>query len=96
MLLGRLENPRLKCMRELRESVSDCDVISLGVKKNISQQKFRIPFKNLNLTQDADFDFTFVKTAAVASQDENDPLEEDLTQYFEFYCQPGNLKINAG
>lgn len=62
MLIGRLENPKLKCMRELRYSETDCNVIPLGVKISQSQQKFRVPFKNLSTTQDADYDFTFVKT----------------------------------
>lgn len=50
MLIGRLENPKLKCMRELRHSETDCNVIPLGVKISQSQQKFRIPFKNLSQT----------------------------------------------
>jgi hypothetical protein len=32
MLIGRLENPKLKCMRELRHSETECNVIPLGVK----------------------------------------------------------------
>ena len=93
MLIGRLENPRLKCMRELRHSETECNVIPLGVKISQTQQKFRIPFKNLSLAQDADFDFTFVKTPASESAEEDD--EEDLSSNFEFYCQPGNMKIPA-
>ena len=50
MLIGRLENPKLKCMRELRHSETECNVIPLGVKISLSQQKFRIPFKNLSVT----------------------------------------------
>jgi uncharacterized DUF497 family protein len=50
MLIGRLENPKLKCMRELRHSETECNVIPLGVKISQSHQKFRIPFKNLSFT----------------------------------------------
>jgi hypothetical protein len=32
MIIGRLENPKLKCMRELRHAETDCNVIPLGVK----------------------------------------------------------------
>jgi hypothetical protein len=62
MLIGKLENPKIECMRELNHCDSACNVIPLGVKKNLSQQKFRIPFKNLSGNLDADYDFTFVKT----------------------------------
>lgn len=37
MLIGRLENPKLKCMRELRHSETECNVIPLGVKISQSQ-----------------------------------------------------------
>ena len=36
MLIGRLENPKLKCMRELHHLETDCNVIPLGVKQGIS------------------------------------------------------------
>lgn len=37
MIIGKLENPKLVCMRELRHHESDCDMISIGVKKDIAQ-----------------------------------------------------------
>ena len=37
MIIGKLENPKLVCMRELRHRESDCDMISIGVKKDIAQ-----------------------------------------------------------
>ena len=37
MLIGKLENPKLKCMRELRLSETDCNVIPLGVKISQAQ-----------------------------------------------------------
>lgn len=46
----------------------------------------------MSLTHDADFDFTFVKTSPTAPDVEIDDLE-DLSPFFEFYCQPGNMKI---
>ena len=79
-------------MKELHQEEAEASVIPLGVRKNISQQKFRIPFKNMSLTHDADFDFTFVKTSPTAPDVEIDDLE-DLSSFFEFYCQPGNMKI---
>ena len=62
MIIGKLENPRIECLRQLNEDTTNCNVISLGVKKNIAQQKFRIPFKNLSTSLDAELDFIFVKT----------------------------------
>jgi hypothetical protein len=50
MLLGRLENPKIECLRELYHSETDSQIIPLGVKRSIAQQKFRIPFKNLSTT----------------------------------------------
>ena len=95
MLIGRLENPKIECQRELNHCDTACNVIPLGVKKNISQQKFRIPFKNLSGTLEADYDFTFVKTQPSPGADVEDRDLTDLTHLFEFYCQPGNLKFNA-
>jgi hypothetical protein len=94
MIIGKLENPRLQCMRELRHAESNCDMIPLGVKKSGAQQKFRVPFRNLSSTQDADFDFTFVKVNHNKGEDCNEE-EEDLGPYLEFYLQPGNMKIPA-
>jgi hypothetical protein len=36
MLIGRLDNPKLKCLKELHHSETDSSVIPLGVRKNIS------------------------------------------------------------
>lgn len=101
MLIGRLENPKLICQRELSHRETECEVIPLGVKKNISQQKFRIPFKNLSTSLDGDFDFTFVKVNTSTSNDKINELDDilatnDLTSLFEFYCQPGNMKFTPG
>lgn len=69
-------------------------MIPLGVKKSGAQQKFRIPFKNLSTTLDAEFDFTFVKMNQNKEENDEDN-EEDFSQYLEFYLQPGNMKIPA-
>jgi hypothetical protein len=61
MLLGKLENPKIECMRELYHNDTESKIIPLGVKKSQPTQKFRIPFKNTSLSQDADVEFTFVK-----------------------------------
>ena len=93
MLLGKLENPKIECLRELYHTETNSKIIPLGVKKSVAQQKFRIPFKNLSNFQDADIEFTFVKIPS-SEQDSND--EVDLTQHLEFYCQPSQMKISAG
>lgn len=48
----------------------------------------------MSLNQDAEFDFTFIKTPSLAGENEED--EEDLSSNFEFYFQPGNLKFTPG
>jgi hypothetical protein len=34
MLLGKLDNPKIECTRELYHKESDCKIIPLGVKKS--------------------------------------------------------------
>lgn len=34
MLIGKLDNPKLECLRELHHEESDCKMIPLGVKKS--------------------------------------------------------------
>lgn len=70
MLIGRLENPKLECLKVLNHVDTGCDIIPLGIKKNVPQQKFRLPFKNMSLSHDADFDFTFVKTSTATDSEE--------------------------
>ncbi|CDW87069.1 UNKNOWN [Stylonychia lemnae] len=99
MLLGKLENPTIECLRQLYHQEAGCEMIPLGVKKTQAQQKFRIPFKNLSLNQDAEVEFTFVRLpkSHANSQDGNSDASQqddiDLSQYLEFYCQPSNLKL---
>lgn len=69
MVIGKLENPKIECLRELYHDETGSKVIPLGVKKSIAQQKFRIPFKNSSLTQDADIEFTFIKMPKAEGED---------------------------
>ena len=48
MLVGNLESPYIKCIKELRNLTSDSSVIPLAVRKTGGAQKFRIPFKNVS------------------------------------------------
>jgi hypothetical protein len=61
MLLGRLDNPRIRCHRSLHHSESDMDVLSILLKKKPQNQSFKFPFKNHSLTQDAEVEFYFVR-----------------------------------
>jgi hypothetical protein len=86
MIIGKLENPKIECLRQLNEDTTRCNIISLGVKKGITQQKFRIPFKNLSTALDAEFDFSFVKAEASPAPDTPDEDLDDLSHLFELYC----------
>lgn len=61
MLLGRLENPKVKCHRALHHNESGSDVLNILVKRKPANQSFKIPFKNLSLGQDAEVEFAFLK-----------------------------------
>lgn len=61
MLIGKLENPKVACLRELYHEDGKEKVIPLCIKTSIATQKFRIPFKNLSENADSDVEFTFVK-----------------------------------
>lgn len=37
MLLGKLENPKIECLRELYHTETESKIIPLGVKKSITQ-----------------------------------------------------------
>lgn len=91
MLIGKLENAKIECLRELHHEESDCKIIPLCVKQTQSSQKFRIPFKNSSATQEAEFEFTFVK---LPQSDGND--DASAIQCLEFYCQPSNMKMASG
>jgi len=48
----------------------------------------------MSLSQDADIEFTFVKTPKGSSSDGQED-QIDLQKYLEFYCQPSALKVAA-
>lgn len=50
MLLGKLENPEILCMKQLYHAETGCSIVPLAIKKSQAQQKFRIPFKNKNIS----------------------------------------------
>ena len=62
LLIGFLDNPPIKCMRQLMNKATNEPIISLAVKKMAGVQKFKIPFKNLSAYLDADVEFAFIKT----------------------------------
>lgn len=49
------------------EEKTTTKILPLGVKKNMANQKYRIPFKNSSST-DADIEFTFVKTPSAQEE----------------------------
>ena len=61
--LGYLDNPRIKCMKQLFNKSAQSDVVSLAVKKASGIQRFKLPFKNLSSYLDSDIEFAFIRTA---------------------------------
>ena len=100
LILGKLSNPKIKCLKELWHEESQSMVVPLAVKKSMAQQKFRIPFKNLSQNLDSEFEFTFVKIpkSQMGGETEDTVKESavDILDSLEFYCQPSLMKINSG
>jgi len=93
LLLGYLDNPVVKCMKQLYNFTAKQDMISLAVKKSQGIQKFKLPFKNASSYLDSDVEFAFIRTPNPEStSDSNQMLPIDCLQ---FYCQPNQLKIGA-
>ena len=76
-------------------------VIPVVVKKGLSNQKFRIPFKNSG-SQDLDIDFMFAKTTAVivgpvqgSGEDSSKSSSVTNPSPIEFSAVPSNVKISA-
>jgi hypothetical protein len=82
MIIGKLDNPKIECLRELFHSDANCKMLPLGVKKNQAAQKYRIPFKNTSLTLEAEFEFTFVKIPSTTQDDK----DQEIMSCLEFYC----------
>jgi hypothetical protein len=61
LLLGFLDNPKIKCMKQLFNEAANSELISLAVKKTGGIQKFKLPFKNLSTYLDSDIEFAFIR-----------------------------------
>lgn len=61
LLLGFLDNPKIKCMKQLFNEAANSELISLAVKKAGGIQKFKLPFKNLSTYLDSDIEFAFIR-----------------------------------
>ena len=101
LLLGYLDNPKIKCMKQLYNKSASSDIVSLAVKKTQGIQRFKLPFKNLSTYLDSDIEFAFIRTQP---QSLNEQLEKGVARLsgsldpidcLSFYCQPNQLKINA-
>ena len=64
LLLGYLDNPKIKCMKQLFNKASNSEMISIAVKKTGGVQKFKLPFKNLSTYLDSELEFAFIRTSA--------------------------------
>ena len=62
LLLGFLDNPRIKCMKQLFNKTANSELVSLAVKKTQGIQKFKLPFKNMSNYLDSDIEFAFIRT----------------------------------
>ena len=62
LLLGFLDNPRIKCMKQLYNKSANSELVSLAVKKTQGIQKFKLQFKNLSSYLDSDIEFAFIRT----------------------------------
>jgi len=91
LLLGYLDNPKIKCMKQLFNKTANTEVVSLAVKKTQGIQRFKLPFKNLSAYLDSDIEFAFIRTQGSCSEEGFvDPIDS-----LSFYCQPNQLKISA-
>jgi hypothetical protein len=96
LLLGYLDNPRIKCMKQLFNKSAQSDVVSLAVKKASGIQRFKLPFKNLSTYLDSDIEFAFIRTAqSQFDRSQNAPPNKDPIDCLSFYCQPNQIKIAA-
>lgn len=62
LLLGYLDNPKIKCMKQLYNKSANSELVSLAVKKTQGIQRFKLPFKNLSTYLDSDIEFAFIRT----------------------------------
>lgn len=104
LLLGFLDNPKIKCMKQLYNEVANSDLISLAVKKAGGIQKFKLPFKNLSSYLDSDVEFAFIRAPQAQLNSQNAKTAGSATKNnfsfepidcLQFYCQPNQFKISA-
>ena len=94
LLLGFLDNPMIKCVKQLFNKAANQEIISLAVKKTGGIQKFKLPFKNLSSYLDADIEFAFIRTQNPEGKTPGEAKMEPI-DCLSFYCQPNQLKISA-
>lgn len=66
LLAGKVQNPKISCIKEIFLEDHGLRVMPLAVKKGFQQQiqRFKIPFKNTT-SMDMEVEFQFMKTSAV-------------------------------
>jgi hypothetical protein len=84
LLLGYLDNPRIKCIKQLFNQQASTEIVPLVVKRAQGIQKFKLPFRNLSCYIDADIEFAFIRTQNPADRE---GLLEPI-DCMSFYCQP--------
>jgi hypothetical protein len=94
LLLGFLDNPKIKCMKQLYNQTAESELVSLAVKKTQGIQRFKLPFKNLSSYLDSDIEFAFIRTQNNGANKPIGDLIEPI-DCLSFYCQPNQLKIAA-
>ena len=93
LLLGYLDNPKIKCIKQLFNQQTNSQIIPLVVKKTQGVQKFKLPFRNLSQYLDGDIEFAFIRTQNQNGAGQNSLMEP--IDCLSFYCQPNQLKIHA-
>jgi len=88
LLLGYLDNPKVRCMKQLFNKQANAEVVSLAVKKTQGVQKFKLPFKNLSNYLDSDIEFAFIRTQATHQPQPSgsSSLLKDPIECLQFYC----------
>ena len=70
IVVGKLENPTLFCLKGIKEAGVDAATIPLVGRRRVDVQKFKLPFKNLSSVE-TDFEFIFIKSVKSNDQDED-------------------------
>lgn len=86
LLAGKVQVPKISCMKEIFLEDHGLKVMPLAVKKGFQQQiqRFKIPFKNTT-SMDVDVEFQFMKTSAVINSSTEklpgSPTQEEETKH---------------